>query len=84
MHSKAFEDLNIKHKFLSPEGDTTEQGLRTRLISQISRTIAKLEFKRGFNGSYALGHDLGHTPFGHTGEEYLKSYATDLNTMSKV
>lgn len=74
VHCKAFRRL--KHKtqvFLSPEGDH----YRTRLIhtlevSQIARTIARaLTLNEDLTEAIALGHDLGHTPFGHAGERAL-------------
>jgi dGTPase len=75
IHSKSFRRL--KHKtqvFLSPFGDH----YRTRLthcleVSQIARTIAKaLRLNEDLTEAIALGHDLGHTPFGHSGEETLR------------
>lgn len=74
IHSKSFRRL--KHKtqvFLAPFGDH----FRTRLthtleVSQIARTIAKaLRLNEDLTEAIALGHDLGHTPFGHAGEETL-------------
>ena len=74
LHSKAFRRL--KHKtqvFLSPFDDH----FRTRLthtleVSQIGRTIARaLNFNEDLVEAIALGHDLGHTPFGHCGEGVL-------------
>lgn len=74
IHSKAFRRL--KHKtqvFLSPEGDH----YRTRLIhtlevAQISRDIARaLRLNEDLTEAIALGHDLGHAPFGHAGERIL-------------
>ena len=74
LHSKAFRRL--KHKtqvFLSPFDDH----FRTRLthtleVSQIARTIARaLNFNEDLTEAIALGHDLGHTPFGHCGEGVL-------------
>ncbi len=74
LHSKSFRRL--KHKtqvFISPEGDH----FRTRLthtleVSQIARTIARaLDLNEDLTEAIALGHDLGHTPFGHTGEKVL-------------
>jgi len=74
LHSKAFRRL--KHKtqvFLSPEGDHYRTRLTHTLeVSQISRTIARgLNLNEDLTEAIALGHDLGHTPFGHTGEKIL-------------
>lgn len=74
LHSKAFRRL--KHKtqvFLSPEGDHYRTRLTHTLeVSQISRTIARsLDLNEDLTEAIALGHDLGHTPFGHTGEKIL-------------
>ena len=75
IHSKAFRRL--KHKtqvFLAPQGDH----YRTRLthvleVSQIARTIARaLRLNEDLTEAIALGHDLGHTPFGHAGEAILR------------
>ncbi len=73
-HSKAFRRL--KHKtqvFLSPEGDHYRTRLTHTLeVSQIARTIANaLNYNIDLTEAIALGHDLGHTPFGHCGEERL-------------
>lgn len=73
-HCKAFRRL--KHKtqvFLSPEGDHYRTRLTHTLeVSQISRTIARsLKLNEDLTEAIALGHDLGHTPFGHTGEKIL-------------
>ena len=74
IHSKAFRRL--KHKtqvFIAPEGDH----FRTRLthtleVAQIGRTIARaLRLNEDLVEAISLGHDLGHTPFGHTGEAIL-------------
>ncbi len=74
LHSKAFRRL--KHKtqvFIAPEGDH----FRTRLthtleVSQVARTIGRaLGLNEDLIEAIALGHDLGHTPFGHTGERVL-------------
>lgn len=75
IHSKAFRRL--KHKtqvFLSPEGDHYRTRLTHTLeVSQISRTIARaLRLNEDLTEAIALGHDLGHTPFGHAGEFILK------------
>lgn len=74
LHSKAFRRL--KHKtqvFLSPEKDHYRTRLTHTLeVSQISRTIARsLKLNEDLTEAIALGHDLGHTPFGHTGERIL-------------
>lgn len=74
LHSKAFRRL--KHKtqvFLSPEGDHYRTRLTHTLeVSQISRTIARaLLLNEDLTEAIALGHDLGHTPFGHSGEKIL-------------
>ena len=74
IHSKAFRRLMHKTQvFLAPEGDH----FRTRLthtieVSQIARTIARaLLLNEDLTEAIALGHDLGHTPFGHNGEAVL-------------
>ncbi len=74
IHSKAFRRL--KHKtqvFLSPEGDHYRTRLTHTLeVSQIARTIARgLRLNEDLTEAIALGHDLGHTPFGHMGEKVL-------------
>ncbi len=74
VHSKSFRRL--KHKtqvFLSPESDHYRTRLTHTLeVSQIARTIAcALDLNEGLIEAVALGHDLGHTPFGHTGEAVL-------------
>ncbi len=75
LHSKAFRRL--KHKtqvFLSPEGDHYRTRMTHTLeVAQISRTIARaLRLNEDLTEAIALGHDLGHTPFGHAGEFILK------------
>ncbi|MDO4329802.1 MAG: deoxyguanosinetriphosphate triphosphohydrolase [Lachnospiraceae bacterium] len=74
LHSKSFRRL--KHKtqvFLAPEGDHYRTRLTHTLeVSQIARTIAKsLRLNEDLTEAVALGHDLGHTPFGHSGEYVL-------------
>ncbi|MFZ5352181.1 MAG: deoxyguanosinetriphosphate triphosphohydrolase [Bacillota bacterium] len=74
IHSKAFRRL--KHKtqvFISPEGDHYRTRLTHTLeVSQIARTIARaLRLNEDLTEAIALGHDLGHTPFGHAGEGVL-------------
>jgi dGTPase len=77
VHSKAFRRL--KHKtqvFLAPEGDHYRVRLTHTLdVSQIARTVARaLRLNEDLTEAIALGHDLGHTPFGHLGEEALTPY----------
>ena len=79
-HSKAFRRL--KHKtqvFLSPEGDHYRTRLTHTLeVSQIARTIARaLLLNEDLTEAIALGHDLGHTPFGHAGERALDALSPD-------
>lgn len=74
LHSKSFRRLMHKTQvFLSPEGDHYRTRLTHTLeVSQISRTIARaLGLNEDLTEAIALGHDLGHTPFGHTGEKVL-------------
>ncbi len=75
IHCKAFRRL--KHKtqvFLSPESDHYRTRLTHTLeVAQIARTIARaLRLNEDLTEAVALGHDLGHTPFGHAGERALK------------
>lgn len=82
LHSKAFRRLNHKTQvFLSPEGDHYRTRLTHTLeVSQISRTIARaLRLNEDLTEAIALGHDLGHTPFGHVGEEALRQTGLDFN-----
>ena len=74
IHCKAFR--RMKHKtqvFISPEGDHYRTRLTHTLeVSQIARTIARaLNLNEDLVEAIALGHDLGHTPFGHSGEDTL-------------
>lgn len=74
IHSKAFRRLMHKTQvFLSPEGDHYRTRLTHTLeVAQISRTIARaLYLNEDLTEAIALGHDLGHTPFGHCGEVAL-------------
>ncbi len=76
VHSKAFRRL--KHKtqvFISPTGDHYRTRLTHTLeVSQIARTIGKALFlNEDLIEAISLGHDLGHTPFGHGGEKVLSS-----------
>ena len=80
LHSKAFR--RMKHKtqvFLDPEGDHYRTRLTHTLeVSQIARTIAKsLRLNESLTEAIALGHDLGHTPFGHSGEAVLDQICED-------
>ena len=75
LHSKAFRRL--KHKtqvFITPEGDHYRTRLTHTLeVSQIARTICRsLRLNEDLVEAMALGHDLGHTPFGHAGERALQ------------
>jgi len=77
IHSKSFRRL--KHKtqvFLSPEGDHYRTRLTHTLeVSQIARSISRaLKLNEDLTEGIALGHDLGHTPYGHTGEEVLNEF----------
>lgn len=74
VHSKAFRRLMHKTQvFLAPEGDHYRTRLTHTLeVSQIARTIARsLNLNEDLTEAIALGHDLGHTPFGHNGESVL-------------
>ena len=79
VHTKAFRRLMYKTQvFISPEGDH----YRTRLthtfeVSQIARSISNALFlNENLTEAIALGHDLGHTPFGHLGEDVLRKIMT--------
>lgn len=74
LHSKAFRRLKDKTQvFLTPDGDHYRTRLTHTLeVSQNARTIAKaLRLNEDLVEAIALGHDLGHTPFGHSGERAL-------------
>lgn len=80
LHSKSFRRL--KHKtqvFLSPEGDHYRTRLTHTLeVAQIARTVARaLQLNEDLTEAIALGHDLGHTPFGHAGERVLDELLGD-------
>ena len=80
LHSKSFRRL--KHKtqvFLSPQGDHYRDRLTHTLeVSQIARTIAQaLRLNESLTEAIAMGHDLGHTPFGHAGERVLNRVCPD-------
>ena len=79
IHSKAFRRL--KHKtqvFLSPESDHYRTRLTHTLeVAQIARTVARaLRLNEDLTEAIALGHDLGHTPFGHAGERAINDLAS--------
>ena len=82
IHSKAFRRLMHKTQvFLNPEGDHYRTRLTHTLeVTQIARTIARaLRLNEDLTEAAALGHDLGHTPFGHAGEEALRRcYSPDF------
>ncbi|MBI2912246.1 MAG: dNTP triphosphohydrolase, partial [Chloroflexi bacterium] len=74
VHSKAFRRLQYKTQvFIAPLGDHYITRLtHTVQVSQIARTIARaLRLNEDLTEAIALGHDLGHTPFGHAGEAAL-------------
>lgn len=74
IHSKSFRRLMHKMQvFLAPEGDHYRTRLTHTLeVAQIARTIARaLRLNEDLTEAAALGHDLGHTPFGHSGERAL-------------
>lgn len=80
LHSKSFRRL--KHKtqvFLAPMDDHYRTRLTHTLeVSQISRTVARaLGMNEDLTEAIALGHDLGHTPFGHSGEQVLDEIMDD-------
>lgn len=77
VHSKAFRRLKDKTQvFINPEGSHYRTRLTHTLeVSQISRTIARcLSLNEDLTEAIALGHDLGHTPFGHAGEAAITAY----------
>lgn len=80
LHCKSFRRL--KHKtqvFIAPEGDHYRTRLTHTLeVSQIARTIARaLRLNEDLAEAIALAHDLGHTPFGHTGERCLQKLSSN-------
>lgn len=77
LHTKAFRRLAHKTQvFLAPEGDHYRVRLTHTLeVTQIARTIARaLRLNEDLTEAICLGHDLGHTPFGHLGEEVLSKF----------
>ncbi|MDI3476531.1 MAG: dGTPase [Thermoanaerobacterium sp.] len=80
IHCKAFRRLSHKTQvFISPEGDHYRTRLTHTLeVAQISKTIARaLRLNEDLTEAIALGHDLGHTPFGHSGEQVLNKLLKD-------
>ena len=76
LHSKSFRRLKGKTQvFLAPKGDHYRNRLTHTLeVSQNARTVAKaLHLNEDLTEAIALGHDLGHTPFGHAGERELNA-----------
>lgn len=76
----------MKHKtqvFISPEGDHYRTRLTHTLeVSQIARSIARaLRLNEDLTEAIALGHDLGHTPFGHAGERKLDELCRDTGRL---
>ncbi len=80
IHTKAFRRLKRKSQVLiAPEGEHyTTRMTHVQEVSQVGRTIARaLCLNEDLVEAAALGHDLGHTPFGHTGEEVLNEILPD-------
>ena len=80
LHCKAFRRMKDKTQvFLAPQGDHYRTRMTHTLeVSQIARTIAKaLSLNEDLVEAIALGHDLGHTPFGHAGERALNKVNPD-------
>ncbi|NLC32127.1 MAG: deoxyguanosinetriphosphate triphosphohydrolase [Clostridiales bacterium] len=74
IHSKSFRRLQFKTQvFVSPEGDHYRTRLTHTLeVAQVARTLSRsLNLNEDLTESIALGHDLGHTPFGHIGERTI-------------
>ena len=73
LHSKSFRRLKHKTQVYIVAGDHYRTRMTHSLeVSQISRTIARgLRLNEDLTEAIALGHDVGHTPFGHAGERYL-------------
>lgn len=81
LHSKAFRRLKQKTQvFLAPEGDHYRTRMTHTLeVAQNARTIARaLQLNEDLTEAIALGHDLGHTPFGHAGERALNRITKGL------
>jgi len=82
IHSKTFRRLSHKTQvFLAPEGDHYRTRLTHTLeVTQIARTVARaLSLNEDLTEAIGLGHDLGHTPFGHTGEDALTECLEEIS-----
>src|SRR5437764_2281312 len=80
IHSKSFRRLAGKTQvFLAPEGDHYRNRMTHTLeVSQIARTVARaLHLNETLTEAIVMGHDLGHTPFGHAGEKVLAKLMPD-------
>jgi dGTPase len=80
IHSKAFRRLSGKTQvFLAPEGDHYRNRLTHTLeVAQIARTVTRaLRLNESLTEAIVMGHDLGHTPFGHAGEKVLARLMPD-------
>jgi dGTPase len=80
IHSKAFRRLAGKTQvFLAPEGDHYRNRMtHTFEVAQIARTVARaLRLNESLTEAIVMGHDLGHTPFGHAGEKVLAKLMPD-------
>ena len=80
VHCKSFRRLKHKtHVFLAPEGDHYRTRLtHTMEVAQVARTVSRaLALNEDLTEAVALGHDLGHTPFGHIGENALSIFLPD-------
>ncbi len=81
VHCKAFRRLEHKTQvFIAPEGDHYRTRLTHTLeVAGIARSIARaLRLNEDLTEAVALGHDLGHTPFGHAGEKVMREVLEDL------
>ena len=95
IHCKSFRRLKYKTQvFIAPEGDHYRTRLTHTLeVSQIARTISRaLRLNEDLTEAIALGHDLGHTPFGHAGEKSLnevcpggfRHYSQSLRVVDRI
>ncbi len=85
LHSKSFRRLMHKTQvFFAPDGDHYRTRLTHTLeVAQISRTVARsLRLNEDLTEAIALGHDLGHTPFGHSGEDALTNIRKEYDTIA--